>query len=317
MLEPLSGRPSPVTPEVCLVCGSAQLAILYPQAEDYLTGDGFQVWQCQHCGTGFTFPQKADLSRYYPSRYRQYTPFIVNILKGLYRRKVHLWIRDFTAPGRVFEMGCGSGFMLDTLRQAGWQVVGSERSPEALTYARQTLGLNVFVGAPNALSGAVFDLVILFQVLEHLHNPVETLAQIRRLLKPGGKVVIGVPNLHSWQAAFGRDRWFHLDVPRHLFHFSPDALRIALEKAGLQVETIRYNSFEHDPYGWVQTGFNRLDPVFNRLTRFLMRIDRTTGRSLVQLVVAFPVGIIAGILTVFSWIFKRGAIMEITARRLE
>ena len=95
-------------------------------------------------------------------------------------------------------MGCGDGFMLDSLRKHGWKVIGSERTVAMARFAHDELGLNVFVGELDAIRPVpTFDLVILFQVLEHLDNPVQVLRQISQRLTPQGRLIIGVPNSTS------------------------------------------------------------------------------------------------------------------------
>jgi len=152
------------------------------------------------------------------------------------------WSRGFKSPGVVFEMGCGDGIMLNSLRMYGWQVFGNERILGAAHFARHQLNVPIFVGGLDALSPTpIADLIILFQVLEHLEDPLKTLKQLNPLLKPAGKLIIGVPNFGGWQAKFGGAKWLHLDVPRHLFHFSPQSFHNALMKSGLPKTQVAIN----------------------------------------------------------------------------
>lgn len=303
----------------CKVCGAASPRLIYPAARDYITGQTFGVWQCAACGVAATeIASDADLSPYYPAKYRRYTPLILAILKTLYRMRVARWTRRFAQAGHAYEMGCGDGFMLDALRQRGWQVLGSERTDDMLKIARDELKIPVFAGEPEDLPQTpTFDLIVLFQVLEHLPDPARTLQTLSGLLRPGGMLVIGVPNHASWQAAFGREKWFHLDVPRHLFHYTPDGLRQALERVGLSVVETSFVSPEHDPFGWVQTTLNRLDTRQNRLTRLLMRMDAPSGAGVLHLLAGALIGLVALPLTLISWLAGKGAIMQITAQKPE
>ncbi len=302
---------------VCRICGSHHTRIVYEKAHDYITGDIFQVWQCQDCLVAATDPQPTDLSPYYPSRYRHYTPVVISILKALYGQRVKRWANRFTEPGTAFEMGCGDGFMLDNLRKLGWKVVGNERTVAMAQFARQQLGLDVFVGDLDALRPVpTFGLVILFQVLEHLDDPVPVLRQISQILTPGGKLIIGVPNFDSWQASWGKDRWLHLDVPRHLFHYSPASLENTLKLAGLTTEDVQYVSLEHDPFGWLQTLYNRLDSRRNRLTRTLMALDRPTLAVIIELGLLPFLGVVCLMLSIASWLVAKGAIIQVIARKV-
>jgi SAM-dependent methyltransferase len=299
----------------CLICGGA-MRPRFALTADYITGDRFEVWQCTVCGAGRTLPAPADMAAYYPARYRQYNSLIAGILRVLYRRRVARWAGLFKTPGAVFEMGCGNGMMLDMLRRLGWTVTGSERSGEAVRIARETFGISVMEGGPDALAPeARFDLILLFQVLEHLDDPTAVLAKLAGRLAPGGRLIIGVPNFASWQAAYGGAGWFHLDVPRHLQHFTPVALARLLRSAGLTLTGITYDSPEHDPYGWVQSLLNRVDSKPNRLTRLLMRMDKPDAANLLHLVLGCIIFVLAVPVAMLSWAARRGAIMEVTCVR--
>jgi len=115
---------------------------------------------------------------------------------------------------------------------------------------------------------------------------------------------------------FSKRHWLHLDVPRHLFHFSPDSLAVALARAGLEVDAIRYVSLEHDPYGWVQSVLNSSGMEQNLLTKWLMGIDRARAVSLSGALMSLG-GVLlvlpALVLAAGSWLARRGAIVEVRA----
>jgi hypothetical protein len=106
-----------------------------------------------------------------------------------------------------------------------------------------------------------------------------------------------------------------LDVPRHLRHYSLQALVVVLAGVGLEIERVGYMSPEHDPFGWVQSALNRVDGKGNRLTRFLMGIDKADFWNLVEVGVAFVLGVVAVPLSVVSWVVGSGAVMEVVCRR--
>jgi SAM-dependent methyltransferase len=305
-----------VTKQVCAVCGASDLQRHYDRTDDYITGDRFEIWQCPHCQAARTLPVPADLGRYYPSLYRRYRPLIAAILAFLYRRRARHWARLFAAPGSAFEMGCGNGLMLDTLRRWGWQVIGSERTEAAAQIARGQFGLTVLAGGIETLDpDPTFDLILLNQVLEHLEDPSAAVAMLAARLKPGGRLIINVPNFASWQARFGGTGWFHLDPPRHLHHFSLPALTALAGMHGLEIERASYVSPEHDPYGWVQSVLNRFDRRANRLTRLLMRLDPPDAANLLHVALGGLIGIVAPPLSIASWLAGRGALIEIVCRR--
>ncbi|MEI9986560.1 MAG: class I SAM-dependent methyltransferase [Aliidongia sp.] len=243
-----------MTTTACAICSGNGMHLRYPEAIDYLTGDRFEVWTCTVCGSGRTEPVPGNLHRHYPPRYRQYHLAIKWILQLLYHHRVKRWARLFSRPGTAFEMGCGDAMMLASLSRLGWQVLGSERTEESAAAARMKSGLPIVVGGPEAIDPtARFDLIVLNQVLEHLDAPGAVITQLAGMLAPGGKLVIDVPNFASWQSLFGGTGWFHLDVPRHLHHFTRPSLTLLLRRHGLKVTAVSYVSPEHDVFGWVQS----------------------------------------------------------------
>jgi SAM-dependent methyltransferase len=178
-------------------------------------------------------------------------------------------------------------------------------------FARENFGLTVYVEPQNPIpQSSKFDLVVMFQVLEHLEWPVEELQKVAALLNDGGAVIVGVPNFSSWQSRFGKSSWLHLDVPRHLLHFSPHSLASVAQKAGLELRSVDYVSVEHDPYGWVQTILNRVFNNNNRLTALLMRATPWRASDLVTVVIAGALVPLAALLSIVSWRCGKGALFE-------
>lgn len=286
-------------------------------ARDYVTGELFVIARCPSCDVSMTAPVPASLDRYYPMRYRRFSALAEGVLRAFYSWRVRGWLGRLERPGKALEIGCGDGWMLDALRR-GWRVVGIERSVPAARVASADRGLPVFVGGLEAIrASACFDLIVMFHVLEHLFDPVGTLRACAALLRPGGHIVLALPNSSSWQSRLTGSDWMHLDVPRHLWHFSPGALRTALERAGLRTERFSFVSPEHDPYGWVQSGLNRLGFQQNVLTKLIFGLDLPPPASvLVRIGVAMlPLSVAAVILSLMSWLLRAGAIVEVWASR--
>ncbi len=302
----------------CLICDSMKTSH-FLDSLDHVTGEMFGLQKCADCGFVFTWPQPADLSRYYGPFYRQYSSGSAGILQKLQQRRTRAWTRALGKPGRCLEIGCGNGWILAALRDQGWRVVGAERTAESARFAHHQLGLPMFVGPLEAVRNeAGFDLIVLHQVLEHLPDPMTTLCHCARLLRPGGALIVAVPNLASWQFAFARQHWMHLDLPRHLGHFTPASLRAAFERAGLQPVWFRFVSLEYDPFGWIEAVLNKLGFPMNTLLRVVQndpRIRKTSPAVLAALVIAALLALPAGILAALSWLSGRGAIMEARAVR--
>lgn len=296
---------------VCGSCGESLADGRRIASRDYVTRDPFDVVICPGCGTGWTTPVPGDLDPYYPRTYRRYNAWVARVLSVLYGWRVNRWCRRFSRPGAALELGCGDGVMLNALRSRGWVVCGTERTEAMAATARDRYGITMYVDPDGPLPGRDrFDMIILFQVLEHLADPVAALKRATGLLSDGGRIVVGVPNRGSWQAAFGAGQWFHLDVPRHLVHFTPEALATAAARAGLRVEAVGFASPEHDPYGWVQTILNRCAGDANHLSLLLMGASAWRMRDLLTLAAVVALGPVAVALALVSWACRRGAVME-------
>ena len=285
---------------------------------DYVTGDSFAIVQCHVCGFGVTEPLPGSLDRYYPTRYRRFNALAARVLHGLYLRRVDGWLRRLPPTGLALEVGAGTGWMLRALRERGWRALGNERSLEAALVARAAAGVPMFVGDLGAVRPApALDLVIMFHVLEHLADPLAELRAVARRLRPGGVLVLGLPNIASWQARLSGRHWMHLDVPRHLCHFTPDSIERALAVSGYRMTRIDFRSYEHDPFGWVQSTLDRLGFEHGLLIKQLTGMKRRSGAltTLATLVLAVPLGAVGLVAALASWRAGAGAEMEVWAVR--
>lgn len=151
--------------------------------------------------------------------------------------------------GTLLDVGCGSGSYLLAMQALGWQVIGVEPNEVAAGRARAA-GLTVFAATLEAtlIPPDSIDVVTFWHVVEHLPDPLATLQHARTLLRPGGQLLVEVPNVAALQARLFRASWFHLDQPRHLTMYTPQTLRLLLERAGFTEITLTTAA---DPKGWV------------------------------------------------------------------
>jgi SAM-dependent methyltransferase len=205
----------------------------------------FEVRVCLVCGSGRTFPQAGpdELGRFYPEAYDAYSlpaGGVAHLLAvALYRWHYH-WLlrrRPFSAlekPGRLLDVGAGRGDLGVVLASRGWDVTGLEPSAKACEEGRRR-GLTMVQGTlGNTELGGGYDAVVFQHALEHVAEPRDDLARAVELLRPGGLLLVALPNFGSWQARRFGKAWFHLDVPRHRSHFTAAGLERLLRTAGLE-----------------------------------------------------------------------------------
>jgi SAM-dependent methyltransferase len=138
--------------------------------------------------------------------------------------------------GSLLDLGCSSGSFLESLRGEPWKLYGIEMSVDCAKRAEARTGAKVFVGdileAPFPPES--FDVITCFDVLEHLYEPTRVMAKITEWLKPGGIFYVFVPNIDSAEARVFGSYWCGLELPRHLFHYSPTSLRYLAKSVGLE-----------------------------------------------------------------------------------
>lgn len=140
--------------------------------------------------------------------------------------------------GRLLDVGCGAGFFLDAARKRGYDVSGVDLSPVPAAHARDSLGLDVTVDSLYGLEApaATFDAVTIFQTIEHDPNPDALCAELYRIVKPGGVLMVTTPAADGFVARVMGRRWFGYRNVEHVSFFSQDSLRHALEEAGFKIE---------------------------------------------------------------------------------
>jgi SAM-dependent methyltransferase len=142
---------------------------------------------------------------------------------------------SYKPSGSILDLGCGSGGFLATLKGPLWKLSGVEMSEAAAREAEAGCGAQVFVGdildAPFPHDS--FDVVTCFHVFEHLYEPLEVLTRVSDWLKPGGVFYTMMPNIDSAGCRIFGSYWYALELPRHLYHFSPVTLRALANAVGL------------------------------------------------------------------------------------
>jgi 2-polyprenyl-3-methyl-5-hydroxy-6-metoxy-1,4-benzoquinol methylase len=207
-----------------------------------------RIFRCR-CGHGFLNPQPTfvELIAFYdddyhgfvfPTNKEEFETWLSQVRQG--DRLNHVRIKP---GGRFLDIGCGGGLMVAGMARVGMEAEGLEPSQFAASRAREA-GLNVRCGLLHevAYPAERFDAISISHVLEHIEDPREILRECRRILKPGGELVIGVPNFDSLVFALVHKSWIGLQLPTHLHHFSVNSLRMLAESTGFIVESVETNS---------------------------------------------------------------------------
>ena len=243
--------------DACPVCGETAIRGNGLRSPDRLHGvpGSFSVVVCAACGAGRTLPPASseELGAFYPTSYAAHV--LERVLLGRAQEHGRRLIVDRSfarAPlsalnrlptGAVLDVGCGRGDLGAALVRRGWRVTGIDPSDQACAVAR-TRGMETRVATLESamLADESFDVVVMSHSLEHVAEPRADLARVRRLLRPGGLLLISVPNFGSWQRERFGAEWFALDVPRHRTHFTPRSLAHALQGEGFELVSMRATS---------------------------------------------------------------------------
>jgi SAM-dependent methyltransferase len=251
--------PPPLT---CAICGSAETE---PIVEKF----GYPIVRCRSCGLVYASPRMptaAILARYSPDYFwNEYLPSY-GVREGLvdlehfdrrYRDMLALIRANVSATGRMLEIGTGAGFFLKAAQRAGWQVHGVEISDAAAAFARGRLGLDVVKMPAEQLGFAAgsFDVVVMYEVIEHLFEPRQVLQDVQRVLRPGGVLMISTPNVNAFSRFALGNSWAVLSPGEHLYYFTHATLNAILQAAGF-----REAQFHHGLPGW--GAFEAMNPNY-------------------------------------------------------
>lgn len=322
---------SPAPP--CPLCGGAQFRTLF-SAPGFDNGDErFELAECSRCRLVRTQPVLSDdqLAAYYAPTYygggnRKFGGAFESLIRALNTHRARSILakvrpsEDATnsAP-RVIDIGCGRGDLLGAMRIVGCECHGVERSE--FPTDEQTQGIRFYkVNVEDVgFEPDYFDLAVLWHVAEHLPQPLATIREARRILRPGGLLAIAVPNFDSLQAALFRSRWFHLDLPRHLHHLRMTTLQQCLVDNGFSVEASSTWSVEQNVYGFVQSSLNALSGPGqgNALYGLLKRHEGSAAKAklVAWLVAAGLIAPLAVVESVVAAALAKGATAIVYARK--
>jgi SAM-dependent methyltransferase len=216
--------------ERCPLCGWAGTH-LFLKAPDrfHLRREDYGLLRCDSCGCVWLNapPKPEEMGRHYSEDYHRAIAAAGETSAEQRWGRPRKAIQRYKSGGAILDIGCSTGGFLSTMRGEGWKLHGIEIAAATAETARAATGADIFVGdvlqAP--FPPGSFDVITCFDVLEHVYQPREFIAQAWEWLKPGGIFFTRLPNIDSWEARLFGSYWFGLELPRHLFHFSPRLLR--------------------------------------------------------------------------------------------
>lgn len=235
----------------CPVCDSPGINKVITATDHTVSGELFEIWQCANCSLRFTqdIPEPEKIGRYYKSEnYISHTETNKGIVNWLY-----LQVRKFTLSGKrkliekitgikkgwLLDIGAGTGAFVSYMSAAGWRTEGLEPDDSAIKRAAAAYGVQL---KPSSelfnLAPAMYDAITMWHVLEHVHDLHGYVEQLKKLVKPSGKIFIAVPNYTSFDADHYGASWAAYDVPRHLYHFSPASMKTLMEEHDLKITSI-------------------------------------------------------------------------------
>ena len=270
-----------VAAERCPVCGSERFRTAFEEPP-------YRVLRCLECGTGVVSPRAADLGSIYadPSYWRSTSPRTLGY--GDYRaaeplyvktfaRRLSFALRDGPSRGKALDVGCAAGFCMQALRELGFEAHGVEVSETIARHAIERLGFDaVHIGTLEdaPFEDRTFDLITMWDVIEHVADPRALLRRARELLGSGGLLVLETQNIDSaFARALGR-RWHHYKHAEHIYHFTPGSLRALLDAAGFEVGTMtpRYGG-KYVSLDFIAERAGRIHPLLSRALAPLHRLD--------------------------------------------
>ena len=245
--------------KACPCCGKSTIHAALSAIDYTVSKKQFEIWQCDNCHIRFTqnAPGKEEIGQYYQSSaYISHSDTAQGFINKMYHKvRRHTLLQkkkliiNITGKkkGAILDIGAGTGAFINVMKEAGWKITGLEPDLTARTKAKELY--DVALNNPEhlfSLTGKSFDAITMWHVLEHVHELHEYLDKLKNLLKPDGKLIIAVPNYTCYDEKFYKQYWAAYDVPRHLYHFSPQSFYTLMTLHEMKVVALRpmwYDSF--------------------------------------------------------------------------
>jgi 2-polyprenyl-3-methyl-5-hydroxy-6-metoxy-1,4-benzoquinol methylase len=242
----------------CPQCG--QSASFFMRAKDYnrhITDEVFTYFRCGDCGLIFQSPVPHNLSDYYPPEYYLLPSTLEELEPQIEFQKYKIdLVEKFVSGGRLLEIGPGRGDFAFWMKRAGFTVDVIEMDAVSCQFLRDVIQVNAIQSSDvcgTLQSLGQYNVIALWQVIEHLSDPWAVVDILSDHLLPGGLLIIATPNPEAVQFKLFRHRWTHLDAPRHLELIPATLLSKRLERTGLTLRLLTTNDQGariHNRVGW-------------------------------------------------------------------
>ena len=241
--------------ENCPICDSKESSKILECVDDTVSKEKFSVVRCVKCGFNYTNPRpnENELYKYYESKdYVSHSDTNKGLINSLYhivrkhtlKSKVKL-INSWSKKGSILDIGSGTGHFLKACNENGWKTTGIEPSEKTRNTAIKTLNLDIREESDiERLDHKTFDVITMWHVLEHVPRLNQRIEEIKNLLKNEGTLFVAVPNRTSYDAKIYQENWAGYDVPRHLYHFSPEDIKNLFKKHEFEVVEIKPMIFD-------------------------------------------------------------------------
>lgn len=227
----------------CISCSDSTFQKEFELTDHFLTHEQFSIHRCPSCGLRMTLPcpPPSEIGKYYETEdYLSHGADQKGLFAWLYRqaKKRNLSNKSRLLAGiapqsHILDYGCGTGDFINHCQALGYSVRGAEPSPQATAHASSLVRDLIVSPEAELASERRYDIISLWHVLEHIHDPVDILTQLKAKLNNGGHIIIALPNPVSTDAQHYGPQWAGWDVPRHLWHYEPRSIIQLMEGLGM------------------------------------------------------------------------------------
>jgi len=250
----------------CDICNVDNATLLFNK-------EGYDIVKCSICGLVYVNPRlKYSIlnDMYNSNKISPYTYYIDNIKNDEKAFRIKLSeIEKYKKPGRILDVGCGVGVLLNEAKKRGWETYGLDLQKKAVDYANNHFNVNARLGTleNNPFKDGFFDLIVMNDFLEHVPNPAGSLKIASKLLKKNGIIFLSTPDINSFLANISGKKWIHLKPNEHIYYFSLNTLRILLNNAGLNI--FKYTYFgRFRGLGTILSKMQTYSKLFYKMIRF-------------------------------------------------